>query len=128
MGIEENNNEQPTKISYAYKYWISFEVRNTITDKSRRFNTTFFLSRKPKDESDIAAVQDLLKAKVLTSKLSNFALDEKNIQVTILSWPHFLSKVDVSKIPQNSVIPKTTVSQQPAKNKPTFTVIPGGKI
>lgn len=130
MGIEDNNNNQTTKntINYAYKYWISFEVRNTVTDRSRRFNTTFFLSRKPKDETDIVAVQDLLKTKVLTSKLPNFSLDEKNIQVTILSWPHFLSKVDITKLPNQNITAPVS-KKEPAKTtpRPKLTVIEGGK-
>lgn len=129
MGIEDNNkNDSTGTINYAYKYWISFEVRNTTTDRSRRFNTTFFLSRKPKNESDIQAVQELLKTKVLTSKLQNFSLDEKNIQVTILSWPHFISKMDVSKIPTHQTPLNKEPSPQPTKPKSKFTVIDGGKV
>lgn len=112
--------------TFAYKFWISFEVRNTQSDRSRRFNTTLFLTRKPKDDSDIFAVEQMLKDKILKSKM-DFPLNESNTKVTILSWPHFISKVDADNIPTApSPTPQPSESKKPKIKMPQLTVIKGG--
>jgi len=123
------SSDSTTPISYAYKYWISFEVRNTYTDRSRRFNTTIFLTRKPKDESDIYSIEQLLKAQVLKNKIKGFELKEENISLTLMSWPHQVGKVDMNKIPQKVSTfvdtPDPIIEKKPSR--PVFQVIIGGK-
>lgn len=106
---------ETSKPVYAFKYWISFEVRNTTNDRSRRFNTTLFLSRKPKQDEDIQNVQELLKQKVLNTNIPGFSLDMATTQITLLSWPHFIEKVDVAKLPTAQPSPKPAPVIEPPK-------------
>jgi hypothetical protein len=124
--MQNDDETYQKKVTFAYKFWISFEVRNTQSDRSRRFNTTLFLTRRPKDDNDIFAIEQMLKDKILKSKV-DFPLNEKNIKITILSWPHYISKMDASKIPSAPPVQPQPAAAPPKPKRPPLVVIKGGK-
>lgn len=127
----EQNDKVKSKGPFAYKYWISFEIRNTQTDRSRRFNNTVFLTRKPKDEADIFAIEEMLKGKWVNAKIDNVNVNKENMAVTILAWPHLLGKIEMEKLAAQAVsLAKQTSERNPPpkpKKQVQLTLIQGGK-